>query len=81
MIKWKLRVQNKNTLIALISAGLTFIYTVLEVIEIVPAIQKEQIWGIVEVVLIILMAQGIVVDPTTKGLGDSARALNYKEPN
>ncbi len=33
------------------------------------------------VVLSVLSFLGVVVDPTTKGLGDSTRALDYDEPH
>ena len=36
--------------------------------------------GVVEVVLTILAALGIVVDPTTKGVSDSSQALEYEKP-
>ena len=30
---------------------------------------------------VILAIMGVLVDPTTSGIGDSARALTYKKPN
>jgi phi LC3 family holin len=32
-------------------------------------------------VFVLLSLLGIVQDPTTKGYGDSERALQYKDPN
>lgn len=41
---------------------------------------SEQLTGIIETLFVILGILGIVVDPTTKGLGDSERAIGYTEP-
>ena len=41
---------------------------------------QEQVVGIVGVILTILTGLGILVDPTTKGIEDSHRAMNYTEP-
>lgn len=30
---------------------------------------------------VVLAIMGVLVDPTTAGIGDSARALSYKKPN
>lgn len=30
---------------------------------------------------VVLAIMGVIVDPTTSGIGDSARALTYKKPN
>ena len=35
---------------------------------------------LVAIVLNILVALGVITDPTTSGVGDSARALGYDEP-
>lgn len=39
----------------------------------------ENISGIVNTILSILTLLGIINDPTTKGLSDSERALNYEK--
>lgn len=36
--------------------------------------------GVVEAVFLVLTILGIVTDPTTEGVGDSARALTYEKP-
>lgn len=36
--------------------------------------------AVVDAVFALLVILGIVVDPTTKGLGDSNRAMSYEEP-
>ena len=80
MINWKLRLKNKITLIALIGAVLSLIYTVLGIFNVVPPVSREDLFELCETVVGILVLLGVVVDPTTEGVGDSDRALGYDEP-
>lgn len=73
MINLKLRLKNKVTLAALISA--VFVMLGQFGLEIPHNIQEG-----VNTLLMILVLLGIVTDPTTKGVADSKRALNYNEP-
>ena len=73
MINLKLRLKNKVTLAALISA--VFIMLGQFGLEIPHNIQEG-----VNTLLNIVVILGIVVDPTTKGVADSEQALNYNEP-
>ena len=41
---------------------------------------NQQITAIINAVFAVLSILGIVVDPTTAGIGDSQRALTYTEP-
>ena len=73
MINFKLRLQNKTTLVALISA----VFLMLQQFGLtIPSNIQEG----VNTLVVILVILGIVTDPTTKGVGDSKRALNYSEP-
>lgn len=73
MINFKLRLQNKATLIALISA----VFLMLQQFGLtIPSNIHEG----VNTLVVILVILGIVTDPTTKGVGDSEQALNYHEP-
>lgn len=80
-INWKLRGQNKVTLISIIGVVVAFIYQVLGIFGIVPKISENEIIHLFSMLIDILVAVGIVVDPTTKGLSDSNRAMGYEEPN
>lgn len=80
-INWKLRFQNKATLMSIIVAIIALIYQILALIGIVPAVSQSQIIEAVSMVVNILVLLGIVVDPTTEGVSDSERAMNYKKPN
>lgn len=79
-INWKLRLQNKFTLSALISALVVFVYEVAGTLGFVPPVSQEQVLSGVAALITVLVALGIVVDPTTGGASDSDRALGYEEP-
>ena len=73
MINFKLRLQNKATLVALISA----VFLMLQQFGLhVPNNIQEGINTLVGILVIL----GIITDPTTKGIGDSEQALSYQEP-
>lgn len=79
-MNFKLRLKNKITLATLATLVITFIYQVLGVFEIVPTISQETIIQLVGLILNVFVALGVVVDPTTAGIKDSAQAMNYTEP-
>ena len=79
-INWKLRFLNKVTLTALIGIILTAIFQIAQLFGLQLSVTQEQIMGVVEVVLTILGAWGIIVDPTTQGSSDSKQAMEYAEP-
>lgn len=79
-INWKLRLMNKTTLITLATTVITMIYSILAVIGIVPSITQDQVMNIAVTVIAMLSALGIVVDPTTSGIGDSDQAMGYERP-
>lgn len=79
-INWKLRVLNPATIIAIAANLVMIIYTVLGFFGIVPAVTQNEIMNVVQLIVEILVMLGIVVDPTTSGLSDSERALNYEAP-
>lgn len=82
MINWKIRFGSLKFWTFLIPAIALLIEKIFGlagmVLELDPYV--EQIVDIVETIFIILAGVGIVVDPTTDGIGDSLRALNYTEP-
>ena len=79
-INWKPRLQNKTTLLALIGAIVALVYQILGIFEIVPAVSQDSVISAVAVIINILVALGVVVDPTTSGVSDSERALCYECP-
>lgn len=74
MINWKLRLQNKVTLVALL--GAVFLMAQQFGLEIPKNIQEG-----VNTFVYILVLIGVVNDPTTAGISDSNRALDYHEPS
>ncbi len=79
-INWKLRLQNKATLTTLILAIIAFVYQVLGIFGIVPGIDQNTMVNTCGLIINLLVAVGIVVDPTTAGISDSTKALEYTEP-
>lgn len=80
-INWKLRFKNKATLLTLILAIVAFIYQILGIVGVTVPISQDQVTQIIGLVINVLVGLGIVVDPTTAGVGDSNSALTYTEPN
>lgn len=69
----KLRFQNKATVAAIIAIILAAVYQILLLLGAVT----PEIWGqIISIVLIVLGGFGIIIDPTTVGIGDSDLALS-----
>lgn len=79
-INWKLRGQNKATLVAIATLALQILYRVFDAVGIIPPVTQEWVMEIVQALLSMLVLLGVIVDPTTKGVGDSDRAMSYKEP-
>lgn len=79
-INWKLRFQNKTTLTAIILALVALVYQVLGLFGVVPKISQDDLTTVIGMVINLLCLLGIVVDPTTDGVSDSARALTYDTP-
>lgn len=76
----KLRLQNRVTLTALILALIALVYQVLALFNVTPEISQDEIVKIAGMIINIAVMLGIVVDPTTGGVRDSQRAMEYKEP-
>lgn len=79
-INWVLRLKNKATLTALIAAALAFGYQVAGIFGAVPPVSQDELAQAAMLLVNLLVALGVVVDPTTAGIGDSERAMNYTEP-
>jgi phi LC3 family holin len=82
-INWTVRWKNKAFWLAIIPAILLLIQAVAAVFGYTLDFTNlnAKLLAVVEAVFVVLAILGIVVDPTTKGLGDSARALGYDEPH
>lgn len=80
-MNWKVRLNNKTWLATFIALVVSFVYQVLSMFGIIPAITQETILQAVNIVLLFLTGIGVVMDPTTTGITDSARAKAYTLPN
>ena len=81
-MNWKVRIKNKTF-------WLTVIPAVLLLIQVVAAVfgytldfgdLGNKLLAVVNAVFALLAILGIVNDPTTAGVTDSAQALTYQEP-
>lgn len=79
-INWKLRFQNKATLTAIVLGVVALVYQILGLFGITPAVSENEIINIVGMVINLLVLLGVVVDPTTAGVGDSELAKSYEQP-
>ena len=48
--------------------------------SVVPPVSQDMTMNLVIAIVNILVAIGIITDPTTVGVGDSKTAMSYKEP-
>lgn len=82
MINWQVRIKNKQFWLSIIPAVALVVQAVAAVfgytLDLSTLVGK--ILAVVDAVFAVLVILGIVVDPTTAGVPDSKRAMNYTEP-
>lgn len=82
MINWKVRINNKLFWCELIPAVALVVQAVAAVfgytLDFTTLVGK--LLAVVDAVFALLVILGIVVDPTTEGVRDSKRAMEYDEP-
>lgn len=76
----KVRLKNPVFWLTVIPAFLAFIYSILGAFDVVPSLSEDTAVKILTSIVTALAALGVLVDPTTSGLSDSVRAMNYTEP-
>ena len=81
-INWKVRVLNKTFWLTLVPALALLLQTFLAVFNIKLELGEtiDKLLVFINALFAVLMIVGIVNDPTTAGLSDSSRALDYHEP-
>lgn len=79
-INWKVRFKNKVWLGSFIALIVSFIYTLMDMLGVIPEMTQGYVMDIANQVLTLLALFGVIVDPTTSGLSDSDRAMGYEEP-
>lgn len=79
-MNWKLRFKNKATFLALAAAVIGFVYQVLGILGVTVPVTQDTVTQLIGLVVNILVAVGVMVDPTTPGITDSKKAMEYTEP-
>lgn len=80
-INWKARFQHGPFLVALFSLALILVQQVAAAFGYgITDVFSEQVTGIFNTVLSILVLMGVVSDPTVEGMSDSDQALRYSKP-
>ena len=63
-----------------IPAAVSFIYCVLGALGIVPALTENMVLNVTSAIITMLTTLGVLIDPTTAGVSDSALAMTYSAP-
>ena len=79
-LNWKVRFKNKVWLGSFIALIVGFVYSMLALFDVYPAVTQNLVMQILNQILTFLGLIGVIVDPTTAGIGDSERAMGYEEP-
>ena len=76
-INWKVRLRNKTWLASVLALVVSFVYDLLAMLEYVPPLSEDWLLSLMQTLLTLLTALGVVIDPTTEGAQDSDRAMTY----
>ncbi len=76
-INLKIRLKNKTFLISAITVCVSFMYKLLAVADVVPAVDENEFLELCGLFVNVLALAGVIVDPTTQGISDSDRAMTY----
>lgn len=79
-INWKVRFGNKTWLLSFVAVVVAFLYNILGMFEIVPSVTQDMVIQAITAIVNVLVAIGVIIDPTTAGVSDSERAMSYSEP-
>ena len=82
-INWSVRLKNKNFWLAVVPALALLFQAFANIFGIKLEFGEtiDKILVFINVLFAFLVLIGMVNDPTTVGLGDSTRALEYEEPH
>lgn len=79
-INWKVRIKNPVFWVTVIPSIVSLIYLVLAAFGITPSITENVFIDALLALIGALTTVGVLVDPTTKGVSDSAQAMTYDKP-
>lgn len=80
-INWKVRFRNPVWVTSLVALVISTVYQALAMFGVAPALTEDAVMQAVSAVVQLLTLMGVLIDPTTKGVSDSERAMEYEEPN
>lgn len=81
-MKLNLKVRMKNPVfwLTMIPALASCVYTILGLFGVVPSISEDTLINALTAIITALTTLGVLTDPTTKGMSDSSRAMEYSKP-
>lgn len=81
-INWTVRLKNKTFWLSLIPALLLLVQVVVAVfgVELDLGDLGNRLLAVVNAMFAVLTILGVVTDPTTEGVSDSAQAMTYDKP-
>lgn len=80
-INLKARLKNKVFIISVGTLVVSILYKILSLCGVVPSVSESEILEVFSYLVDALSLMGIIVDPTTKGVSDSERAMTYYTEN
>lgn len=79
-INWKARLKSGPFWMGVISAVVAAVFAVVQLCGVELPVGADQVLNVATLILMIPASIGIISDPTTKGVSDSAQALTYDKP-
>jgi len=76
-INWKVRLRNKTWLASALALIVSFVYDLLAMLDVIPPLSEDWLLSLMQTLLTLLTALGVVIDPTIDGAADSDRAMTY----
>lgn len=77
-INWKVRFKNKAFVVTFVTVVVAFVYQLFGLFGVVPAVSENTVVKLLTTLANALAALGVLIDPTTKGIKDSERAMDYE---
>lgn len=69
----KQRLKNKTFVVTMLIAIVAFVYQILGIIGITTPISQDDVIQLIMIIVNLLVGLGILVDPTTAGIGDDCK--------
>lgn len=79
-LNWKVRLKNPVFWVSFLPALCMLLYTVLGLFGLTAPVTEDELVNWLLMIVSALTNLGVLVDPTTTGISDSANALSYTAP-